>query len=177
MEGFADEFQMYDLLSKPFRPTLTSIHSSIWDSASAASRAGSRSRSIYTATIVVRQGLDLECACMGTVLHVPLLDRGAGGRCRYGERWLPGCSCPQTKFQKSGGLCRISTCDVFHWRRVTTSAAFAFGHIQPRFACKGHDLRVERSMSTICVASMSTRLESFAGIPAEHHPRLDLQSG
>ena len=83
MEGFADGFQMYDLLAKPFRPyayvypfielTLGLGYLSHWHPAG-----------IYIATVIVmvfgslgvinalRKGLDLECACMGTVLSVPL---------------------------------------------------------------------------------------------------------
>lgn len=83
MEGFADGFQMYDLLAKPFRPYayvypfielgLGLGYLSFW-----------QPTAVYWATIIVmafgslgvfnalRKGLDLECACMGTVLKVPL---------------------------------------------------------------------------------------------------------
>lgn len=83
VEGFADGFQMYDLLAKPVRVyayvypfielTLGLGYLSHW-----------RPALIYAATIVVLvfgsigvlralfKGLDIECACMGTVLHVPL---------------------------------------------------------------------------------------------------------
>ncbi len=83
MQGFADGFQMYDLLAKPFRPYayvypfielgLGLGYLSHWHPAV-----------VYSATIGVmvfgslgvlnalRKGLDLECACMGSILKVPL---------------------------------------------------------------------------------------------------------
>ena len=83
LRGFADGFQMYDLLAKRFRPyavaypfielTLGLAYLTFW-----------RPTTVYAATIVVlgfgalgvinalRRGLDIECACMGTVLQVPL---------------------------------------------------------------------------------------------------------
>jgi len=83
LEGFADGFQMYDLLAKPFRP-----YSYIYPFIELGLGLGYLSHwqptAIYGATAVVmvfgslgafnalRKGLALECACMGTVLHVPL---------------------------------------------------------------------------------------------------------
>lgn len=83
LEGFADGFQMYDLLAKPFRPYayvypfielgLGLGYLSLWEPTI-----------IYVATVVVMlfgalgvfralaKGLDIECACMGTTLSVPL---------------------------------------------------------------------------------------------------------
>jgi YHS domain-containing protein len=83
MEGFADGFQMYDLLAKPFRP-YAYIYPFIEVGLGLGYLAHWQPTIIYTATIVgmvfgslgvfnsLRRGLDLECACMGTVLHVPL---------------------------------------------------------------------------------------------------------
>lgn len=83
MEGFADGFQMYDLLAKPFRP-YAYIYPFVELGLGLSYLAHWQPHAIYTATIVVmlfgslgvlnalRKGLDLECACMGTVLHVPL---------------------------------------------------------------------------------------------------------
>lgn len=81
--GFADGFQMYDLLAKPFRPYayvypfielgLGLGYLSFW-----------QPQVIYMVTLVVMlwgslgvlrallKGLDINCACMGTVLKVPL---------------------------------------------------------------------------------------------------------
>jgi hypothetical protein len=83
LRGFADGFQMYDLLAKRFRPyafvypfielSLGLGYLSFW-----------RPTTVYLATIIVlgfgalgvinalRKGLDVECACMGTALKVPL---------------------------------------------------------------------------------------------------------
>jgi hypothetical protein len=83
LSGFADGFQMYDLLAKPFRPyallypfielTLGLAYLAFW-----------RPTTVYLATIIVlgfgalgvinalRKGLDIECACMGNTLKVPL---------------------------------------------------------------------------------------------------------
>ncbi len=83
LEGFADGFQMYDLLAKPFRP-YAYAYPFIELGLGLAYLAHWQPVTIYTATIVVmvfgslgvlnalRKGLDLECACMGTVLKVPL---------------------------------------------------------------------------------------------------------
>jgi hypothetical protein len=83
LEGFADGFHMYDLLAKRVRPYgylypflelgLGLAYLARWNPAI-----------IYPATVMLmlfgaagvfvalKKGLDLECACMGTVLHVPL---------------------------------------------------------------------------------------------------------
>ena len=83
LSGFADGFQMYDLLAKRFRPyalvypfiefALGLGYLSFW-----------RPSVVYATTTVVltfgalgvinalRKGLDLNCACMGTILKVPL---------------------------------------------------------------------------------------------------------
>jgi hypothetical protein len=83
LSGFADGFQMYDLLAKPFRP-----YAYAYPFIELALGLGYLARWqptwIYVATIAVMffgaagvvralaEGLDIECACMGTVLHVPL---------------------------------------------------------------------------------------------------------
>lgn len=83
MEGFADGFQMYDLLAKRLR-----LYAYIYPFIECGLGLGYLARwhleAIYAATVVVmlfgalgvfnalRKGLDLECACMGTVLKVPL---------------------------------------------------------------------------------------------------------
>jgi hypothetical protein len=83
MEGFSDGFRMYDLLAKPF-----SAYARIYPFIELALGLGYLSHwqplLIYAATVVVLvfgsvgvlralfKGLDIECACMGTVLHVPL---------------------------------------------------------------------------------------------------------
>lgn len=83
LPAFADGFQMYDLLAKPFRPyayvypflelALGLAYFSFWQPVT-----------VYLATIfllgfsalgvarAVWRGVDVECACMGTVLKVPL---------------------------------------------------------------------------------------------------------
>jgi len=83
LPGFADGFQMYDLLAKPFRPyaylypflelALGIGYLAVWNPPV-----------VYGATIAImvfgaagvlralRRGLDINCACMGTVLKVPL---------------------------------------------------------------------------------------------------------
>lgn len=83
MEGFADGFQMYDLLAKPFRP-YAYVYPFIELGLGLGYLARWQPQTIYTATIIVmifgslgvfnalRKGLDLECACMGTILKVPL---------------------------------------------------------------------------------------------------------
>lgn len=83
MEGFADGFQMYDLLAKPFRP-YAYVYPFIELLLGLGYLAHWRPPVVYWVTIVVmifgslgvfnalRKGLDLECACMGTVLKVPL---------------------------------------------------------------------------------------------------------
>lgn len=83
LEGFADGFQMYDLLAKPFRP-----YAFIYPFLELGLGLGYLSHwqpiFIYGATVVLMvfgalgvilaltKGLDIECACMGTVLSVPL---------------------------------------------------------------------------------------------------------
>jgi hypothetical protein len=83
MEGFADGFQMYDLLAKPFR-----LYGYVYPFIELFLGLGYLShwqpKLIYSVTVVVLafgsigilralfKGLDVECACMGTVLHVPL---------------------------------------------------------------------------------------------------------
>ena len=83
MEGFADGFQMYDFLAKRFRP-YARIYPFIELTLGLGYLSHSRPMLIYSATVVVLvfgsigvlralfKGLDIECACMGTVLHVPL---------------------------------------------------------------------------------------------------------
>jgi hypothetical protein len=83
LSGFADGFQMYDLLAKPLRPYALAYpfielalglgYLAFW-----------RPATVYAATVIVlgfgalgvirslQKGLDLECACMGTILKVPL---------------------------------------------------------------------------------------------------------
>jgi hypothetical protein len=83
LSGFADGFQMYDLLAKPLR-----VYAYIYPLLELSLGLGYLSRwqptFIYGATVglmifgslgvlnALRKGLDLECACMGTVLKVPL---------------------------------------------------------------------------------------------------------
>lgn len=83
MEGFADGFQMYDLLAKRFRP-----YAYVYPFIELGLGLGYLSHwqpvMIYSATLLVmvfgslgvfnalRKDLDVECACMGTVLSVPL---------------------------------------------------------------------------------------------------------
>ena len=83
LEGFADGFQMYDLLAKRVRP-----YAYVYPFLEAGLGLGFLSRwnppVVATTAIVVlvfgalgvfsalRKGLDLECACMGSILHVPL---------------------------------------------------------------------------------------------------------
>ena len=83
LPGFADGFQMYDLLAKPFRP-YAYVYPFIELAIGLGYLAQRNLPVVYGTTIVVmlfgalgviralRQGLDLECACMGTVLKVPL---------------------------------------------------------------------------------------------------------
>lgn len=83
LEGFADGFQMYDLLAKPFRP-YAFVYPFLELGLGLAYLARWQPVFVYGATVVlmlfgalgvlrgVLKGLDLECACMGTVLRVPL---------------------------------------------------------------------------------------------------------
>jgi hypothetical protein len=83
LEGFADGFQMYDLLAKPFRP-----YAYVYPFLELGLGLGYLSRwqpaVIYSVTVVLmvfgalgvinalRKGLDVDCACLGSVLSVPL---------------------------------------------------------------------------------------------------------
>jgi hypothetical protein len=83
LPGFADGFQMYDLLAKPFRP-----YAYVYPFIELALGLGYLSHwqptTVYVATLVVMlwgalgvigalaRGLNINCACMGTVLKVPL---------------------------------------------------------------------------------------------------------
>jgi hypothetical protein len=83
MEGFADGFEMYDLLAKPFRP-YAFFYPVIELSLGLGYLSHWQPTIVYAVTIIVMifgsigvfralfKGLDIECACMGTVLHVPL---------------------------------------------------------------------------------------------------------
>jgi hypothetical protein len=83
MAGFADGFQMYDLLAKPLRP-YAYIYPFIELLLGLGYLSHWRPPLIYATTVVVfgfgsigvfqalAKSLDIECACMGTVLHVPL---------------------------------------------------------------------------------------------------------
>jgi hypothetical protein len=83
LPGFADGFQMYDLLAKPWRP-YAFIYPFIELGLGLGYLAHWQPMAVYAATAAVmifgslgvfnalRKGLDLECACMGTVLKVPL---------------------------------------------------------------------------------------------------------
>src|SRR5438477_6135846 len=83
MEGFANGFQMYDLQAKRFRP-YARIYPFIELALGLGYLSHCRPMLIYATTIVVLvfgtigvlrslfKGLDIECACIGTVLHVPL---------------------------------------------------------------------------------------------------------
>ena len=83
LPGFADGFQMYDLLAKNFRP-YAFVHPFIELALGLAYLAFWRPTTVYLATIIVlgfgalgvinalRRGLDINCACMGNTLKVPL---------------------------------------------------------------------------------------------------------
>ena len=83
LEGFADGFQMYDLLAKSWRP-YAFVYPFIEMGLGLGYLAHWNPPLIYTSTTVLmifgalgvmnalRKGLDLECACMGTILSVPL---------------------------------------------------------------------------------------------------------
>lgn len=83
MQGFADGFQMYDLLAKPFRP-YAYVYPFIELGLGLGYLSHWHPTVIYSATIGVmvfgslgvinalRKGLDLKCACMGSILKVPL---------------------------------------------------------------------------------------------------------
>jgi hypothetical protein len=83
LEGFADGFHMYDLLAKRVRP-YGYFYPFIELGLGLAYLAQWKPEVVYPATVILmlfgaagvfmalKKGLDLECACMGTVLHVPL---------------------------------------------------------------------------------------------------------
>jgi hypothetical protein len=83
LRGFADGFQMYDLLARPFRP-YAYVYPFVELALGLGYLAAWHLPLVYGATIAVmlfgalgvaralRCGLDLDCACMGTVLKVPL---------------------------------------------------------------------------------------------------------
>jgi hypothetical protein len=83
LEGFADGFQMYDLLAKRSR-IYAYFYPFIELGLGLAFLTSWRPDVVFGATIVVmvfgalgvasalRQGLDTECACMGSILNVPL---------------------------------------------------------------------------------------------------------
>lgn len=83
LEGFADGFQMYDLLAKPVR-AYAYLYPFIELGLGLGYLAHWQPKLIYSATVVVMtfgalgviralgKRLDIECACLGTVLRVPL---------------------------------------------------------------------------------------------------------
>ncbi|MDF3129431.1 MauE/DoxX family redox-associated membrane protein [Kiritimatiellaeota bacterium B1221] len=83
LSGFADGFQMYDLLAKRFRP-YAFVYPFLELSLGLAYLARFSLREVYAATIMLmlfgacgvfnalRNKLKINCACMGTVLDVPL---------------------------------------------------------------------------------------------------------
>lgn len=83
LEGFADGFQMYDLLAKPLRG-YAYVYPFLELGLGLAYLSQWQPVIVYIATIVLlgfgslgvlralAKGLDLECACMGSVLKVPL---------------------------------------------------------------------------------------------------------
>ena len=83
LPAFADGFQRYDLLAKPFRPYALA-YPFIELLLGLAYFARWRPQVVYGATAVIlgfgalgviralRRKLDIECACMGTILKVPL---------------------------------------------------------------------------------------------------------
>ncbi|MES2697796.1 MAG: MauE/DoxX family redox-associated membrane protein [Verrucomicrobiota bacterium] len=83
LSGFADGFQMYDLLAKRFRP-YAYVYPFIELALGLGYLAAWSLPVVYGATVGVmlfgaigviralRRGLDINCACMGTVLKVPL---------------------------------------------------------------------------------------------------------
>lgn len=83
LDGFADGFQMYDLLAKKTR-AYAYVYPFVELTLGLGYLSGWRPQAVFAATIVVmsfgalgvalalRKGLDLNCACMGTVLKVPL---------------------------------------------------------------------------------------------------------
>lgn len=83
LPGFADAFQMYDLLAKHSRPYAL-LYPFIELALGLAYLAFWRPTTVYLATILIlgfgalgvinalRRGLDVNCACMGNTLKVPL---------------------------------------------------------------------------------------------------------
>jgi hypothetical protein len=83
LAGFADGFQMYDLLAKRFRPYAL-VYPFIELALGLGYLAQQQLTLVYTATIIVlgfgalgvihalRTGLNINCACMGNALSVPL---------------------------------------------------------------------------------------------------------
>ena len=83
LPGFADGFQMYDLLAKPFRPYAL-VYPFIELALGLGYLAAWHFNALYPATVIVtvfsalgviaslRKGLDVHCACMGHILKVPL---------------------------------------------------------------------------------------------------------
>lgn len=83
LEGFADGFSMYDLLAGKFRP-YAYLYPFLELGLGLGYLARFQPMVIYSATVILmlfgamgvvialRKGLDLECACLGTTLKVPL---------------------------------------------------------------------------------------------------------
>jgi len=83
LEGFADGFQMYDLLAKPVR-AYAYLYPFIELALGLGYLAHWQPRLIYSVTVIVMtfgslgviraltKRLDIECACLGTALSVPL---------------------------------------------------------------------------------------------------------
>jgi hypothetical protein len=83
LEGFADGFQMYDLLAKPVR-AYAYLYPFIELALGLSYLAHWQPKLIYLITVIVMtlgalgviramtKRLDIECACLGTVLSVPL---------------------------------------------------------------------------------------------------------
>jgi hypothetical protein len=83
LPGFADGFQMYDLLAKPFRP-YAFVYPFLELALGLAYLGEFFMEEVYISTIVLmgfgacgvfnalRNKLKINCACMGTVLNVPL---------------------------------------------------------------------------------------------------------
>lgn len=103
LSGFADGFQTYDLLAKRFRPYAL-VYPFIELALGLGYLAFWQPATVYVATMVVlgfggigviralQKGLDLECACMGTILKVPLstvaLTEGLGMAAMAAVMWL-----------------------------------------------------------------------------------------
>lgn len=83
LPGFADGFQMYDLLAKRFRP-YAFLYPFLELGLGLAYLSRLAPNQVYVATIVLMsfgalgvfrslsKGMNIQCACMGTVLDVPL---------------------------------------------------------------------------------------------------------